>query len=143
MTSQIRRPASRAAGFTLVELLVAMVVLGVLAAIAVPAAVGQRRKAYETSAKADVEVITRELAALSIDGPGALAISSSDGTWTITRAGTVVATGELSPHNTVSPDSFFTAGGSFCLSVRNTQVDAQPWAADDVGLRSGGCAPHG
>jgi prepilin-type N-terminal cleavage/methylation domain-containing protein len=55
-------------GFTLVELLVVMIVLGVLAAIAVPTATLQRRKAYETSAKADVKVITKEVLALHVDG---------------------------------------------------------------------------
>lgn len=139
MTRPTWRTATADQGFTLVELLVAMIVLGLLAAIAVPTAVMQRRKAYETSAKADVQVITREIAALYVDGPGALEISGSGGTWSITRGGTVVAEGALSPHNTVSTASYISAGGDFCLSVKNTQVDAQYWAADDVGMRSGDC----
>jgi prepilin-type N-terminal cleavage/methylation domain-containing protein len=137
--TRVLRPAERDEGFTLVELLVAMVVLGLLAAIAVPAAITQRRKAYETSAKSDVQAITREVAALYVDGASGLTISSSDGIWSIASGATVVATGELSPHNTVSPASFITQAGDFCLSVRNTKVDAQFWTADDVGLRAGDC----
>lgn len=138
------RPPHRCAddrGFTLVELLVVMIVLGILAAIAVPTAVLQRRKAYETSAKADVKVITKEVLALFVDGPTAYTISGSGGTWQIRSGATVVATGRLSKGNTVSANSFITATGDFCLSVRNTEVDAQFWTADDVGMRSGDCTP--
>ena len=84
-------------GFTLVELLVVMIVVGPPAAIAVPIAVSQRRKAYETSAKADVQALVRELGALQVDADGAYDITGSDGTWSITRLGTVVATGRRVP----------------------------------------------
>ena len=136
-----RLPRRGDAGFTLVELLVVMVVVGILAGIAVPALLMQRRKAYETSAKSDVRAITREMLAQFVDGSGALTVSGSAGTWTMRRNGVTVATGALSEHNVVSPSSSITAAGDFCLSVRNTKVDAQFWTADDVGLRAGDCPP--
>ena len=52
---------------------------------------------------------------------------------------TVVVSGTLSKHNVVSAASYANDSTDFCLSIRNTEVDAQFWTADDVGMRAGDC----
>lgn len=136
-----RRSRRRDQGFTLVELLVVMVVVGILAGIAVPTLMGARRAAYETSAKSDIKNITKEIAAQLVDGRGALVLTGTPGGWTITRDGSPVASGELSPYNELSGTSFVTSGGDYYLSVRNSKSGARYWVADDVGLRAGECPP--
>lgn len=52
------RGRSRDEGFTLIELLVVVIIIGVLAAIAIPVFLNQREKAYTTAAKSDVRTMS-------------------------------------------------------------------------------------
>src|SRR4051812_45131478 len=65
-------------GFTLIELLVVMIIIGILAAIAIPVFLSQRAKARDTSTKADVSTVGKEIATYYVDGT--LALTATDNT---------------------------------------------------------------
>ncbi|MDM7831228.1 type II secretion system protein [Cellulomonas edaphi] len=68
-------------GFTLIELLVVMIIIGILAAIAIPVFLSQRKKAQDTAAVSDVSTLGKEVATYYVDADTALA------------AGTLMASG--------------------------------------------------
>jgi type IV pilus assembly protein PilA len=55
MLTRIRKAMDeREGGFTLIELLVVIIIIGILAAIAIPVFLNQRKKGYDSQAKSDL-----------------------------------------------------------------------------------------
>jgi type IV pilus assembly protein PilA len=86
-------------GFTLIELLVVMIIIGILAAIAIPVFLNQRKKANDTAAVSDVSTIGKEVATYYVDATTALAngdVAIAGGRYTIDYDGTANDIGKTS-----------------------------------------------
>jgi type IV pilus assembly protein PilA len=81
MLSNLRGRAEEEKGFTLIELLVVILIIGILAAIAIPAFLNQRAKAYDSQAKSNVNTAQIAEETYATDNNGAYAsdtLTSSD-----------------------------------------------------------------
>ena len=81
MLNNLRRRAEDEKGFTLIELLVVILIIGILAAIAIPAFLNQRAKAYDSQAKSNVKTAQIAEETYATDNNGTYAadtLSSSD-----------------------------------------------------------------
>ena len=54
MLKAVNRVRNREEGFTLIELLVVVIIVGILAAIAIPVFLNQRKKGWESAVKSDL-----------------------------------------------------------------------------------------
>jgi prepilin-type N-terminal cleavage/methylation domain-containing protein len=128
-------------GFTLIELLVVMIIIGILAAIAVPLFLNQKKKAYESRVKSDVTTIAEHAAAYYIDGSGVLtAAGGPGGAWTLTDpVSAIFETGNLSDGDSVVGTSIV-SDTVFCVAVQHFNggtPDSHAWSYTEQGLRVG------
>lgn len=92
--TKLRASGNSDDGFTLIELLVVIIIIGILAAIAIPVYLNQRKKAVDASLQSDIRVVVSELETYFTDSQLYPVADHTD-------ALTVFPALHLSPRNTV------------------------------------------
>jgi type IV pilus assembly protein PilA len=116
MLHKLRKRAQDEKGFTLIELLVVILIIGILAAIALPAFLNQRGKAQDTEAKEQVRTAQTAMESyytdnqtyVGADVPGLVNIEPSlgQGKATLTEGAAPTATGYTLTSTSVNGDKF-------------------------------------
>jgi prepilin-type N-terminal cleavage/methylation domain-containing protein len=139
MLARIRKAMEdKEEGFTLIELLVVMIIIGILAAIAIPVFLSQRQKGYDASVKSDLRTIANELESYNTDAQAYPTGNITVGTGATAGVATL---GSDTQTVRVSSGNFFaltfnTALTAYCIVGENQKgTHAWEYVSDQGGLQ--------
>ena len=127
-------------GFTLIELLVVIIIIGILAAIAVPVFLNQRQKGWDSAVKSDLKnAATAQETVLTDKGAYTTAVT---GTGSLAEAGFKYSTKSNYDGGNAVLTATVNAGNAYCITGKSASGTAFAYSSA-LGLIEGTCATNG
>jgi type IV pilus assembly protein PilA len=130
-------------GFTLIELLVVIIIIGILAAIAIPVFLNQRKKAVDASTKSDLRTVANEMETYYVDNqayPASVTQSSGNATGNSIAVNSAASAISLSSGNVVTVLNN-TNATAYCITGSNAKGSTTGGAVYTYISSKGGLQP--